>query len=79
MRKIIKLTENDLLTIIRKVIEEQNIRDIDVKQLNKDEYENATRKYVDKTAVSFKGLDGKKKSTATFQKPKKKTTNTIKD
>jgi hypothetical protein len=72
MRKIIKLTENDLLTIIKKVIDEQNIRDIDVKKLNRDEFENATRKYVDKTAVSFKGLDGKKKSTATFPKPKKR-------
>jgi hypothetical protein len=60
MRKIIKLTENDLLTIIKKVIDEQNIRDIDVKKLNRDKFENATRKYVDKTSVSFKGLDGKR-------------------
>jgi hypothetical protein len=72
MKKIIKLTENDLLTIVKKVIEEQTIKDIDVKKLNQDEYKNATQRYVDNTAVSFKGSDGKQKTTATSPKSKKK-------
>jgi hypothetical protein len=72
MKKIIKLTENDLLTIVKKVIEEQTIKDIDVKKLNQDEYKNATQRYVDNTSVSFKGSDGKQKTTATSPKSKKK-------
>jgi len=49
LKKLIKITENDLLTIIRKVIEEQNIKDINVKKLQNDK--NDTWKYVDNTAV----------------------------
>jgi len=72
MKKIIKLTENDLLTIVKKVIEEQSIKNIDVKKFKDDEYYNNTQRYVDNTATSFRGLDGRQKTTATSPKPKKK-------
>jgi len=52
--------------------EQKKITDQDIKKLKNDEYENAVRKYVDKTAVSFRGPDGKKISTATFPKMTKK-------
>jgi hypothetical protein len=46
--------------------------DKEIEQFKRDEFENNTRKYVDKTAVSLKGPDGKKISTATFPKTTKK-------
>jgi hypothetical protein len=36
-----------------------------LEQYSKDEYQNATRKYVDKTSTSFRGPEGKQKTTAT--------------
>ena len=52
--------------------EQKKFTDQDIKKLKNDEFENNTRKYVDKTAVSFRGPDGKKISTATFPKMTKK-------
>ena len=52
--------------------EQKKFTDQDIKKLKNDEFENNTRKYVDKTAVSFRGPDGKKTSTATFPKMTKK-------
>ena len=72
MKKIIKLTENDLLTIVKKVIEEQSIKNIDVKKIGDAERYNNTQKFVDNTAVSYRGMDGRQKTTATSPKPKKK-------
>ena len=71
MKKIIKLTENDLLKIVKKVIEEQSIRDIDVKKFMDAERYNNTQKFVDNTAVSFRGPDGRQKTTGTSPKTKK--------
>ena len=71
MKKIIKLTENDLLTIVKKVIEEQSIRDIDVKKFKDNERYNNTQKFVDNLAVSFRGPDGRQKTTGTSPKTKK--------
>lgn len=51
---------------LRKTLTEQKIpTDKDLKQFQQDEYQNATRKYVDKTSTSFKGPDGKQKTTST--------------
>jgi hypothetical protein len=52
--------------------EQKKFTDQDIKKLKNYEFENNTRKYVDKTAVSFRGPDGKKISTATFPKMTKK-------
>ena len=52
--------------------EQKKFTDQDIKKLKNDEFENNTRKYVDKTAVSFRGPEGKKISTATFPKMTKK-------
>jgi len=52
--------------------EQKKFTDQDIKKLKNDEFEKNTRKYVDKTAVSFRGPDGKKISTATFPKMTKK-------
>jgi hypothetical protein len=58
---------------LTKTLSEQKIpTDKEIEQLKRDEFENNTRKYVDKTAVSFRGPDGKKISTATFPKITKK-------
>lgn len=58
---------------LTKTLSEQKIpTDKEIEQLKRDEFENNTRKYVDKTAVSFRGPDGKKISTATFPKMTKK-------
>lgn len=70
-------TLNRVLLIMRydltKTLSEQKIpTDKEIEQLKRDELENNTRKYVDKTAVSFRGPDGKKISTATFPKMTKK-------
>jgi hypothetical protein len=49
-----------------KTLDEQKIpTDKDLKQYEKDEYENATRKYVDNTSTTFRGPDGRQKTTAT--------------
>jgi hypothetical protein len=56
-----------------KTLSEQKIpTDKEIEQFKRDEFENNTRKYVDKTAVSLKGPGGKKISTATFPKTTKK-------
>lgn len=52
--------------------EQKKFTDQDIKKLKNDEFENNTRKYVDKTAVSFRGPEGKQISTATFPKMTKK-------
>lgn len=52
-----------------KTLEEQKIpTDDDIKKYQRGEYENATRKYVDKTATTFKGVDGRQRTTATSPK-----------
>jgi len=49
-----------------KTLDEQKIpTDKDLKQFKQDEFQNNTRKYVDKTSTSFRGPDGKQKTTAT--------------
>lgn len=52
-----------------KTLEEQKkFTKQDFQKIKNDEYEKGARKYVDKTAVSFRGPDGKQISTATFPK-----------
>jgi hypothetical protein len=52
-----------------KTLDEQKIpTDKDIKKYQQGEYENATRKYVDNTSTTFKGIDGKQKTTATSPK-----------
>jgi Putative peptidoglycan binding domain len=52
-----------------KTLEEQKkFTKQDFQKIKNDEYEKGVRKYVDKTAVSFRGPDGKQISTATFPK-----------
>lgn len=52
-----------------KTLDEQKIpTDDDIKKYQRGEYENATRKYVDKTATTFKGVDGRQRTTATSPK-----------
>lgn len=52
-----------------KTLDEQKIpTDKDIKKYQQGEYENATRKYVDNTATTFKGVDGRQKTTATSPK-----------
>jgi hypothetical protein len=52
-----------------KTLDEQKIpTDKDIKKYQQGEYENATRKYVDNTAVSLRGTDGKRISTGTSPK-----------
>jgi hypothetical protein len=48
--------------------EQKKPTDKDLKKFKDNEYYNNTQKFVDKTAVSFKGPDGKQISTATFPK-----------
>lgn len=49
-----------------KTLDEQKIpTNKEIKQYQRDEYENATRKYVDNTATTFRGVDGRQKTTAT--------------
>jgi len=50
------------------VLEQKTITNKDIEKFKRDDFENQTRKYVDKTSVSFKGPDGKKISTATSPK-----------
>ena len=52
--------------------EQKKITDKDLKKFKDNEYYNNTQKFVDKTAVSFRGPDGKQISTATFPKTTKK-------
>jgi hypothetical protein len=52
-----------------KTLDEQKIpTDKDLKKYQQGEYENATRKYVDNTATTFRGPDGRQKTTATSPK-----------
>jgi hypothetical protein len=52
-----------------KTLDEQKIpTDKDIEKYKRGEYENATRKYVDNTAVSLRGPDGKRMSTGTSPK-----------
>jgi hypothetical protein len=78
MKKVIKLTENDLLKIIKKVIEEQNFDKINVKNINQNEYKNNTSKYVDNTSVSVMGPNGIRKSTSTSPKLKQQSPTPLK-
>jgi hypothetical protein len=48
--------------------EQKKPTDKDLKKFKDNEYYNNTQKFVDKTAVSFRGPDGKQISTATFPK-----------
>ena len=54
---------------LSKTLDEQKIpTDKDLQKYQQGEYENAVGKYVDKTATSFRGPDGKQKTTATSPK-----------
>jgi hypothetical protein len=70
LNRVLLMMRYDLSkTLSENIVVEQKIpTDKDIEKYQKGEYENATRKYVDKTATTFKGPDGRLKSTATSPK-----------
>jgi hypothetical protein len=70
LNRVLLMMRYDLgKTLSENIVLEQKIpTDDDIKKYQRGEYENATRKYVDKTATSFIGPDGRQKTTATSPK-----------
>lgn len=72
LNRVLLMMRYDLSkTLSENIVVEQDWpsqEDYELKKYQKGEYENLTRKYVDKTATTFRGPDGRIKSTATSPK-----------